>query len=457
MWCNYLILHHQLKIAMSSVTAFIRVSAKKKDKAYVRFRLRDGRNIQLFYKSEIEVNPLLWDAEKEAIKAKVIYDPVERAVFNNSIAQRKNIILLAYNSEPDKAELTSKTFEAKIDKILNPSKYLPIGETPQTFFETFDEFLLKHKLSKVRKNNYKVVYRALQRYELYTTKTTKKEFKLTLDTTTSATLHSIEEFLKKEFAIYDEMPEIYEVIPETRRPQKRGQNTINGIFTKIRTFYLWSVASGKTANNPFKGFTVEECVYGTPFYISIDERNKLYNLDLTSRPQLAIQRDIFVFQCLIGCRVNDLNKMTSANIINGAVEYIPRKTRDGRPITVRVPLSSIAKEILNRYPKNLNNSLLPFISEQKYNQAIKESFKLAKLTRMVTVVNPTTRDEEKQPLDKIASSHLARRCFIGNLYKQVKDPNLVGALSGHKEGSKAFARYREIDEEMKKDLINLLD
>ena len=76
---------------------------------------------------------------------------------------------------------------------------------------------------------------------------------------------------------------------------------------------------------------------------------------------------------------------------------------------------------------------------------------------MVTVLNPTTGAEEKHPLNEIASSHLARRTFIGNLYKKVKDPNLVGSLSGHKEGSKAFARYRDIDEDMKKELVNLLD
>jgi hypothetical protein len=52
---------------------------------------------------------------------------------------------------------------------------------------------------------------------------------------------------------------------------------------------------------------------------------------------------------------------------------------------------------------------------------------------------------------------MARRTFIGNLYKKVKDPSLVGALSGHKEGSKAFARYREIDEDLKKELVSLLD
>lgn len=52
---------------------------------------------------------------------------------------------------------------------------------------------------------------------------------------------------------------------------------------------------------------------------------------------------------------------------------------------------------------------------------------------------------------------MARRTFVGNLYKKVKDTSLVGALSGHKEGSKAFARYREIDEDIKKELVGLLD
>lgn len=79
------------------------------------------------------------------------------------------------------------------------------------------------------------------------------------------------------------------------------------------------------------------------------------------------------------------------------------------------------------------------------------------LTRTVTVINPTTRDEEKRPLNELASSHLARQTFVGNLYKQVRDPNLVGALSGHKEGSKAFARYRTIDENIKRDLVKMLE
>jgi hypothetical protein len=52
---------------------------------------------------------------------------------------------------------------------------------------------------------------------------------------------------------------------------------------------------------------------------------------------------------------------------------------------------------------------------------------------------------------------MARRTFIGNIYRKVKDPNLVSALFGHKEGSKAFQRNQDINEEMKRDKGKLLD
>lgn len=52
---------------------------------------------------------------------------------------------------------------------------------------------------------------------------------------------------------------------------------------------------------------------------------------------------------------------------------------------------------------------------------------------------------------------MARRTFIGNLYKKVKDPNLIGSLSGHVEGSKAFARYRDIDEDIRREVVSLLE
>lgn len=76
---------------------------------------------------------------------------------------------------------------------------------------------------------------------------------------------------------------------------------------------------------------------------------------------------------------------------------------------------------------------------------------------MVSVIDVKTNEEVKRPVNEIASSHLARRTFIGNLYKKVKDPDLIGSMSGHVEGSRAFARYRAIDDEMKIELVNLIN
>ena len=440
---------------MATVTAFIRTTKTDKNKPVkVRFRLRDGREFQLFHKSALSVLPDRWDEKQQKIKAKILINEQERKDFNKAVSDRKDLIHSIYLQNGK--TLTSELLDAEIEKALHPEKY----EHPkQTFFEAFDEFLEKHPLSDVRRKNYYVTYRALRRFELYTRKASyiNRNFTLTLDDVTADTLQSFSDFLKKEQILSKELPEIYKQFPGYHEQKQRGQNTVNDALKKVRTFFLWCVNNEKTENNPFRKYTIEESIYGTPYYITIDERNHLYKLDLTARPALEIQRDIFVFQCLVGCRVGDLYSLTKENVINGAIEYIARKTRDGRPVTVRVPLNSIAKEILEKYADFEGKTLFPYISEQKYNEAIKEAFTAAELVRPVVILDTVTRESVIRPLNEIASSHLARRCFIGNLYKQVKDPNLVGALSGHKEGSRAFARYREIDEDMKNELVKMLE
>lgn len=116
-----------------------------------------------------------------------------------------------------------------------------------------------------------------------------------------------------------------------------------------------------------------------------------------------------------------------------------------------------AKEIVDRYAGQPGDKLLPFQSQEKYNRNIKIIFEKAGITYLVTTLNTRTRKEEKVPINEIASSHMARRTFIGNIYKLVKDPNLVSALTGHVEGSRAFARYRDINDDMLTDLVSKLN
>jgi len=443
-------------------TLSTKVDATKRQEVLIRFS--HGR-INQRAKSNIFIPAEYWDSKTEQIiipNFRLMTDEKkELKQYLTDKSERLNTIVSAVQTlfnATDKATITPDWLKTTIDKHNFPEKY---DTTPkdQTFFESFNEFLQKRPLSDVRKKNFRVIVRALQRYELYARKAVKgqQDFSLSFDTFTPDTIRDLTDFLKREDEIRKEYPELYELCPEYHDPKPRGQNTINDILTKLRTLFLWAVENNKTTNNPFRKFSVEDCVYGTPYYITTDERKILYKTDLSNRPALETQRDIFVFQCLIGCRVSDLYKFTKQNVINGAIEYIARKTKDGRPITVKVPLNSTAKEILNKYADYKGNALLPYISDQKYNKAIKEAFKIAGLTRLVITLDPLTREGVVRPLNEIASSHLARRCFVGNLYKHYKDPNIVAALSGHKEGSRAFARYRDIDDAIKIEAVKILE
>lgn len=448
---------------MATITRNISTKVNTSGDAEILLRLTVSRSLRLRLKSGIYMNP-------KRFKDGAIIMPranQKEAKVLNEIEKRltalEQLIVSACIDNPQE-ELSQEFFRDMIDRFNHPDKY-EVKKVELTFFGLFNEYLEKHPLSAARANHYKVLARALRRFEMYIHKTENRKYKMTIDNFTTEWIEKFGDFLKAEPELFDKYPEIYKEVPavvrtqrKPKRPLPKGANTICCTFKRFRAFYNWCIERGYTQNNPFanfKGIGTEK--YGRPYYISVAEVEKIADFDLSANPALAVQRDIFVFQCLIGCRVSDLMRMTDDSVIDGAVEYIPDKTKGERPEVLRVPLNNRAKEILSRYADSKKgNMLLPFISPQKYNDAIKKIFTQCGITRIVTVLNPTTGNEEKRPINEIASSHLARRTFIGNIYKEVKDPNLVGALSGHKEGSKAFARYRDIDEEMKQDLVNIL-
>ena len=444
---------------MATIT--LRLSAKtdkQTNQHEILMRFRHGK-VDQYAKTNVFVHPDHWSDDTKSIKipnARLLTDEKKQLIneLHKKIDRLNEITSLVQSSFQaiDKSNVAKDWLKSLIDGFNFPTA--TDGEQPQhSFFDVYEHYIDTHKFSDHRRKQNRVIWRTLKRYEIF------KGLSFTFENITADTLRDFEKFLADEHKLVDQKKyqKVLTAVPETRTPQPRGKNTINDFMIRLRSFYIWANENDYTTTNPFKHFTIAECVYGTPYYITIEERNQLYNFDFSDNPDLARQRDIFVFQCLIGCRVSDLWSMTKSNLVNGAIEYIPRKTKEGRAITVRVPLNTIATEIIERYKDVKVNSLFDFTSQQQYNRDIKEMFRLSGLTRIVTVINPTTREEEQRPICDIASSHLARRCFVGNLYKKVKDPNLIGKLSGHKEGSRAFNRYREIDEETSKELVSMLE
>ena len=451
-------------IIMATVTAFIRTTSNRKD-IYVnlRFRLRDGRSKQLFYKSDVILCTDWWDSAKEKVKAKATCSDEERSRIDNKVLELKTLILKIWAAQERREDVDSGLLSRLIDMELHPERY---PKKEDRIYQSFDNYMADIKPSESYCKSVRLIKSCLQRFEKYVSIETGQEYKLSFE---NIILDEFMVFLQDEYTLFniegEPLPKYKPIYSELlnntrmRRPKMRGKNSISKMLKVFRSVWYWAIKHQYTDRNPFSVFEMPSQTYGTPYYITLEERNKIADFDLSKYPKLAIQRDIFIFQCLIGCRVGDLLKLTPSNVILNTIQYIAQKTVKEKPKTIIVPLNDRAKEILTRYwdGKRQKGKLLPFIKEQKYNVKIKEIFRKCGITRNVAIYNSTTGQEEIKPICDIASSHLARRTFVGNLYKKVGNMDLVASLSGHSSNSSAFYRYRDIDLETKKELVDKIE
>lgn len=354
-----------------------------------------------------------------------------------------------------------------------------------TFLDWYRLFVKEHGkgLSKGRVKRFEVVGRMFARYQGFNQATNDEAFKLDIDTFDKDMVEDFHDYLVNEKSLADEYPTIFARLvslnPVDRRDRKqvikeRGRNVMATHMTVVKEFFNWLNKQGCTDNKPFANVKIESEKYGTPYYLTLEERNKVADTDLKamreafkaqgkgfnckSLDSLEVQRDIFIFHCCVGCRVSDLVTFKPSNVDDGVLSYIPIKTRSKRTQTVRVPLNSRAKALVDKYKgTDKKGRLFPFVSPQKYNETIKDVLRICGIDRNITRLNPVTGEEEQRPIWEVASSHMARRTFIGNLYKEVKDPNLIGSMTGHVEGSRSFARYRDITDDTKKEVVSLIN
>lgn len=121
---------------MATVKALIRTT-KKEGTVNIRFRLSDGRNIQLFHASEIQVDISLWDAKKECIKARAVCKTEYRLRVNKAVDDRKSLLMSIYENHKDKIT-DSFFFEKLIDETLHPKT-----EEKINLFSVFEVYIQK--------------------------------------------------------------------------------------------------------------------------------------------------------------------------------------------------------------------------------------------------------------------------------------------------------------------------
>ena len=342
------------------VTAFIRKTSAKNNVtnlARVYFRVRDIGGVDIKAASELSINPNHWSAEKQGYKPRVaLVSEEKRMNFDRDIQQITHLITKEYHRGVD-----GNWLKGLIEEYHHPNINARGGNKADEYLLSFqikkymDETPLADESWKHHRDNLKKVLR----YERFRHEVMhQRGFHLCIDSITADDIRDFKFWMQEEYRYVEMYPVFYKDELPRDVTQQRSENSMSGSLYRIRTVIKWCIKRGLTRNNPFDQYQITQPMYGDPFYLTLEERDKVYYADLSGMgATYPVYRDIFMFQCLIGCRVSDLNKLTKANIVDGCVEYIPQKTKLEHAGTVRVPLNQKALDILERY-KELEDALI---------------------------------------------------------------------------------------------------
>lgn len=371
------------------------------------------------FRCRIDSDSNQWDATAGHLKRnQTTPDGLSSQKFNDELRKiTVNVGELFTAYEADKTQPT-------VEKLRNDLK-IKLGKEVKTiqkedFFSRFDQYIIGSGVSDSRKETFQIIAKKLK------------------SSNPNMTFNNIY------------LPTFKSELTKTL-----SRNTTVMYLNAFKTFMKHSIKEKYISVNPFDSFTVDSEKYGEPIYLTLAERDLLFNATIED-PKLSLIRDIFCLQSFIGCRYGDLMRFTQSNIDNGVLSYIAAKTKNEGERVARVPLSTKAKQIIARY--NLpDGRLLPLVKTYDCDRCIKRVFLQVGLTRTVATIDKKTLLEKHVTIDTIASTHMARRIFVGGLFNAGVNNEVIGSMSGHVTHSKAISRYYKVSDEQQKAAIKLIE
>ena len=421
-----------------------RTNKGKKDSFQLRFRLRDGRAVDLFYKSDIKATLEKLDKFKpdgELRDGVKVYDAQLKADMDKTIGAIKAVY---GHCKEHGVTLDSARFAELVNERLHPERVERAVD--ETLLGQFSSFYAQYlDSSPLVFRDYQVLDGKLTRYLKITGRTAMlpKEF-------TARDLEDFHKFMVDEykFAAEPRYGKFYEDMLERNIPKKaRSQNTVATEIKKLRTFFKWYAAQhddyGKTpferlSDTKRKELTSED--YDDAVCLTKDEFIKV--LDTEVPPTLQEAKDVFLLQCNFGARIEDFRKRRMDDVMvdeSGIpyLRYLPHKTLKKSKDDIETPILRYSLDIIKKY--RFDFPVLKYITGHNgYNHKIKELLKHCGIDRGCKVYNAETEANDLVPLYERASSKLCRKTFVDMMNKAQIDEYAAGL---HKKGSEAVRRY----------------
>lgn len=227
----------------------------------------------------------------------------------------------------------------------------------------------------------------------------------------------------------------------------------------VRWFLAWARRKGYYNGNADETFRPR--LKGTDgnqkeiIYLTVEELNQIIACEIPEQKKYLIQvRDVFLFCCFTSLRYSDAKALRKADIINGnSIRVVTQKTTDG----LIIELNDRALSILDKYKdyQSKGGFALPVISNQKYNEYLKELGQLAKLDTQTRIVyyKGSIRHDEFYPKWQLLTSHVARRTFVVTALLLGIPVEVIIRWTGHSDYD-ALKPYVAIVDQLKKSEMN---
>lgn len=398
---------------------FLYRSTKQNSTLTIRLLFRHNEKDLVFgANTKLEVSKEYWIKQHPQKRPKDINISNKQTEVNNELNKIENFVLKAYNNI-NPILIDKKWLENQLDHYYNPPQQLK--DIPHNLIEYVEYYIdyRKHELNDGLIKKIRVTKHKLERFQSF------RKY--------SISVKDINESFKKEFTDYC-------------KEQLYAQNTIERDLACIKTLCKHARLIGLETSPQLDSLRMEKTKVEN-IYLSFEELEKIEKTELNE--SLSNAKDWLILSCYLGQRISDFMRFTNQMIRheknkNGVskplIEFTQKKTNK----KMTIPLLPKVIEILEK-----RNGNFPYpISDQKYNDYIKEVCKVAGLKERIkgskkaeTKPNSKIYRKENGNFEKweLVSSHIGRRSFATNHYGIIPTTYLI-YMTGHST-EKMFLNY----------------
>jgi integrase len=213
---------------------------------------------------------------------------------------------------------------------------------------------------------------------------------------------------------------------------KKGlfNDTISKYCATLKSFLQWCFENGYHQNAAaFTKIKTQIKRKSKNEIVALNEEEvfQLLKKDLSAHPRLEKVRDLFCFGCFTGQRFSDVMRFSQDDFDGKRWDFLSIKVKK-RVIVPFIGFIANAQPILKKY-----NYSLPVISNQKFNDYLKEIGEIAELNNHVRIIRFSGVKEVqiRQPKYAFMSSHMARRTFVTIMLEKGVPITVVQKITQH--------------------------